>query len=325
MYNINDIRTIHLEPTSKCQASCPMCARNMQGGVDNPFMELAEITIDDFKSWFSTDFIKQLERIYMCGNLGDPMIAKDTVEIFDYCRTTNPNINLSMNTNGGARNTEFWKRLAELKVAVRFGIDGLEDTNHLYRKGVNYNNVINNAKTFIDNGGYAVWDMLIFEHNQHQVETCRELSQSMGFKEFNSKNTSRFKEDSLPVLDKSGKTLYKLYSTERSQSITRQMTRNSGIATINCKVQKEKNLYVSGTGNVVPCCWLDMEWMPPNSFSRIDYMDQIGEHMNLHKYTLREIFDSGYFNKIQDTWSSSPLKECSKQCGSFDRFNEQFQ
>ena len=325
MYNIEDIRTIHLEPTTKCQASCPMCARNIQGGVDNPFMTESEITLDEFKNWFSVDFIKQLDRIYMCGNLGDPIIAKDTVEIFAYCREVNPNIVLSMNTNGGARNSNFWTQLAMLNVSIRFGIDGLVDTNHLYRKGVNYENVIRNAKTFIDCGGNAVWDMLIFEHNKHQVEECRELAKELGFKEFNSKNTSRFKEDSLPVLDKTGKTIYKLYSTERSQNITKEMTKPSGNMIINCKVQKESNMYVSGTGNVVPCCWLDMEWMPPNSFSRIDYMDQIGEHMSLRKYSLQEIFDSQFFNKIRDTWSCSPLKECSKQCGSFDRFNEQFQ
>ena len=316
---------MHLEITTKCQASCPMCARNIQGGVDNPFMIDSEITLDEFKKWFNVDFIKQLDKIYMCGNLGDPLMAKDTVEIFAYCRETNPNINLSMNTNGGARNSNFWAQLAMLDVSIRFGIDGLIDTNHLYRKGVSYENVIRNAKTFIDSGGHAIWDMLIFEHNKHQVEDCHQLSITMGFKQFNSKNTSRFKEDSLPVLDKSGKTIYRIYSTERSQNITKEMTKPSGSVTISCKVQKENSLYVSGTGNVVPCCWLDMEWIPPNSINRIDYMDQIGEHLSLRRYTLQEIFDSQFFNKISDTWTCSPLKECSKQCGSFDRFNEQFQ
>lgn len=325
MYNLSEIKALHLETTSKCQASCPMCARNIQGGIDNPFMTIAEIDLETFKKWFSVDFIKQLDKLYMCGNLGDPMIAKDTAEIFAYCRDLNPSMHLSMNTNGGARGREFWERLAELNVTVRFGIDGLVDTNHLYRKGVSYDNVMKNTSAFIHHGGYAIWDMLIFEHNQHQVEDCARLSDIMGFKEFHSKHTSRFKEESLAVLDKDGKPMYRLFSTDRSKNIQQAMSKQSENITINCKVAKEKNLYVTSTGNVTPCCWLDMEWMPHNSPGRMDYMEKIGEHMNLNKYSLEEVFDSQYFNKIQDTWRCSPLKECSKQCGSYDRFNEQFQ
>ena len=39
--------------------------------------------------------------MYMCGNLGDPTIAQDTLEIFEYFGQI-PNMWLSMNTNGGA-------------------------------------------------------------------------------------------------------------------------------------------------------------------------------------------------------------------------------
>ncbi len=80
MYLLNDITTVHLEITNKCQASCPMCARNLQGGVDNPFMDLNEITLEQFTEWFKPECIKQLTKLYMCGNLGDPIIATDTIE-----------------------------------------------------------------------------------------------------------------------------------------------------------------------------------------------------------------------------------------------------
>ena len=41
-----------------------------------------------------------------------------------------------MMTNGGARSKQWWTDLGKLtkgKMRVTFGIDGLEDTNHLYR------------------------------------------------------------------------------------------------------------------------------------------------------------------------------------------------
>ena len=84
MYSLSDIKSIHLEVTSKCQASCPMCVRNIQGGIDSPNLKIAEITLYQFKEWFPVNFIKQLDKVYMCGNTGDPIIAKDTLKIFEY-------------------------------------------------------------------------------------------------------------------------------------------------------------------------------------------------------------------------------------------------
>ena len=320
MYNLKDIKLIHLEVTSKCQASCPMCARNLQGGIDNPFMTLSEITLDQFKGWFPIEFIQQLDRLYMCGNLGDPVVAKDTLPIFEYLREVNPNISLGMNTNGSAKSLQFWKKLAELDVHVRFGIDGLEDTHSLYRIGTNFDKIIDNAYSFIQAGGQATWDMLVFEHNKHQVDKCKELSEHLGFKKFVSKNTARFKDGSLNVIDKQGKTTHILYPTDRSKQIVVPKQSTS----ISCKVAKEKSLYVSATGNILPCCWLDNEWFNPNHLHRIDYMDKIGRYPNLNKNTLTEIFDSNYFNNISSTWKAAPLKECTNQCGQVDRFNEQF-
>ena len=49
MYNYNEIKTIHLEVTQNCQASCPMCDRNMNGGKDNPNLGMHELSLDDIK------------------------------------------------------------------------------------------------------------------------------------------------------------------------------------------------------------------------------------------------------------------------------------
>ena len=40
---------------------------------------------------------------------------------------------------------------------------------------------------------------------------------------------------------------------------------------------------------------------------------------------MKDIFASGYFDPIAGCWNTTGLKECSKQCGSFDKLNEQFQ
>lgn len=323
MYKIEDIRDIHLELTSKCQARCPMCPRRINGGVLNPLMTLDEITLEQFKSWFSVDFIKQLDSLFMCGNLGDPIVAQDCVKIFQHLRETNPNIRLSMNTNGSARSWHFWKKLAELNVHVRFGIDGIIDTHELYRVGTDWVKIIDNARLFINAGGEATWDMLVFKHNEHQVDLCREMSEQLGFKKFQAKHTSRFKDGKFNVLDEQGRTVNILYPTELSKSHTSKVL-SIVPAEIQCKAQKYKQLYISSNGVVSPCCWLDFSWQLPNQDNRVDYMDAIGMFPSLNENTLEEIFNSGLFKKIEDTWAVKPLIECSKQCGIFDKLGAQF-
>jgi MoaA/NifB/PqqE/SkfB family radical SAM enzyme len=327
MYKIDQIREIHLEVTSNCQAKCPMCARRPHGGMLNPFINLNDIDLETFKKWFPVSFIEQLNRLFMCGNLGDPIIAQDTLEIFKYIRKINPDINLSMNTNGSARSNNWWKELAETKVGVLFGIDGLEDTHHLYRISTDWNKIIENSKTFILAGGYAEWHMLVFKHNEHQIEECRRLANEIGFSKFLTKHTSRFSEGSFPVLDEDGRTLYNLHPSQKSLEMIPKIAESIVDVkpnSINCIVKKSNSLYIGSDGTVSPCCWLDLKWLPHQMPKRINYMNYIGEFPNLYQNTLEEIFDSNFFERIEMTWKNDPLLECSRQCGKFEKFRNQF-
>jgi MoaA/NifB/PqqE/SkfB family radical SAM enzyme len=303
-----------------------MCPRRINGGQLNPGIILDEIVLDTFTQWFDIEFVKQLDRLNMCGNLGDPIVAKDTLEIFQYLRKHNPAMYLQMHTNGSAKTVQWWKDLAEQRVTVVFGIDGLSDTHSKYRINTDWNKIIENAQAFISNGGDARWDMIVFKHNEHQVEECKALSERLGFKEFSIKHTSRFKDGKFDVLDDNGNIIDVLYPTSKSESMISKVKKAQEeiLPTINCKAVNQSELYISATGTVSPCCWLDMEWLPEQSFSKNDYIEKINEYPNLNSKTLKEIFSSGYFTKISNCWTTTGLRECSKQCGSFDRLNEQF-
>jgi MoaA/NifB/PqqE/SkfB family radical SAM enzyme len=326
MYKIDAVRSIHLEVTSKCQARCPMCIRRINGGPLNPYIELNEITLDQFQRWFAVDFVKQLNHLSMCGNLGDPIVANDTLEIFRYLRTNNSSMILNMYTNGSARTDEWFVELARLNVVVIFGIDGLEDTHHLHRVDTSWSKIIDNAKYFIEAGGHARWDMLVFQHNEHQVDACRELSKEMGFKEFFSKNTSRFSAGKLEVRSTDNKTTHVIYPTTKSSDMIEKVAQAEQVTlpTITCKSKRDNQMYVAANGTVTPCCWLDLQNVPPSNLNQKQYLDTVGYWPNLNQQTLEEIFNSGYFNKIETSWSTTGIKECSKQCGTFDRLAEQF-
>jgi len=326
MYKLSDIKSIHLELTTRCQARCPMCPRRINGGILNPLFEITEIDLDVFKKWFPESFIQQLQGINLCGNLGDPIIAKDCLEILEYIRSINPSVILNMHTNGSARDIKWWERLAKLNIRVAFGIDGLKDTHHLYRIDTDFDKIIENARAFIQAGGNAEWAMLAFAHNEHQIESCRSMSQDLGFRKFTVKHTSRFQDDKLHVIDERGKTTHILQPTVKSKEMIPKIVESLKVEKpfINCKVQNNKEFYIGASGSISPCCWLDFSWILPRHESRVDYMDQIDMLPSLRENTLEEIFNSDYFHKIESTWMNKPLRECSRQCGSFDKLGEQF-
>lgn len=326
MYDLNQIKEIHLEVTTKCQARCPMCPRRINGGMQNPLFALTEIDLNTFKIWFDETLIRQLDSMFLCGNLGDPIMARDCLEIIEYIRTINLTIQLTIHTNGSARNIDWWKRLSRTNTKVSFGIDGLADTHHLYRINTDWYKIMENAQAFIDEGGHAEWQMLAFDHNEHQIDECRKLSEKMKFRKFNLKHTSRFIDDELKVLDDDGRTRYILKPTKQSEKMILMVAKATKDMNpkIHCKAQKASQLYISANGTVSPCCWLDYSWVLHNKDRRIDYMDRIGMLPSLKTQTLVEIFNSQYFKKISDTWNNIPLRECSRQCGVFDKLGEQF-
>ena len=354
MYLYNDIRVVHLEVTQKCQASCPMCDRNQNGGLVNPHISLAELSLEDCKKIFEPAFIKQLDYMYMCGNLGDPIIAKDTLEIFEYFRKHNPNMKLSMNTNAGARDGNWWRELARImgsRGMVRFSIDGLEDTNHIYRKGVVWDNVLVSITNYINAGGHAIWDYLVFDHNEHQVEQAREFARSIGVKQFVVKKTSRFysttkteTKDKHTVQDRKGNEQYNLIPSKidntLSNKINTTIDKHGNLSNyydtteINCKVKEQKSIYITAEGLAMPCCWTASRmykwWHKDPKVEQIWQFIKEADTISVLKHGIEAVLNSNVFTDIEKSWglpsiADGKLKVCSEKCGKeFDPFKDQF-
>ena len=355
MYKLEDIRTIHLEITQNCQASCPMCDRNCNGEGVNPHINLDELTLEDCKKIFPPEFIKQLNTMYMCGNLGDPIVAQDTLEIFRYFREHNPKMWLSMNTNAGARDAEWWTELARTfgrMGACIFSVDGLRDTNHIYRQGVSWDNVERSMHAFIAAGGRARWDFLVFEHNQHQVEDAKKIANEWGFEKFVAKKTGRFvtskteKKDSHQAVSRKGQATTKLKKPDAKYQNRALATQDNIIAKygsmdeyydvvpINCKVKTEGSLFITAEGLALPCCWTAgrmYKWWMDNPY-REQIWDFIPDKTALDaRQGLDNVFATGIFDQIESSWniigcSNGKLKVCAMKCGvEWDPFKEQFE
>jgi hypothetical protein len=293
----------------------------------------------------------------MCGNLGDPIVAKDTLEVFRYFRQHNDKMWLGMNTNGGARDEQWWTELANIygrNGAVIFSIDGLEDTNHIYRQGVVWSSVERSFSSFIKGGGRARWDYLIFSHNEHQVEAAREVSVKFGFEKFVSKKTGRF-----ITTDSQPKDVHVAVERKTENTVTiekpSEKYQNSALLSqrtilekwgsmdnyydnveIKCKVKDVGNLFITAEGLALPCCWtagrMYKWWHKDPKVEQIwSIIDSVGGKEKLNaKNGLQSVFNTGIFDEIEQSWSKpscqdGKLKVCSMKCGTeFDPFTSQF-
>lgn len=194
----NQVTHLHIELTNLCNAKCPFCPRYYYSSpITRPDLELDQITLDQFKEWFTPKFLQGVYRILFCGTHGDPAIAKDLYPICEYIFENAPHCSILIHTNGGARNPDFWKDMGELfykkrSSQVTFSIDGLEDTNHLYRRNVKWDRLMENVKAYTRSGAKAQWEYLIFKHNEHQIEEAEKFAKKLGFKSFLKKRALGF-------------------------------------------------------------------------------------------------------------------------------------
>ena len=340
MFKFKELETIQIEITSRCQASCPMCARNFHGGLPNPRLTNADWSLEDFVKIFNNEILNQIKKITFCGSFGDPIINQHLVEMCDYIKTNAPSICIRIHTNGSARSIDWWESLAKSLPEdhlITFGIDGLEDTHHLYRIGTNFNQIIKNAKSFINAGGKAEWVFIKFKHNEHQVSIAENLAKELGFSSFILKNSIRFSNEPYPVLDRKGKPIYFIEPPTDNlvKFVDKELIKNFQTwfdnTTPDCHVLKNKEIYIDAFKTIFPCCWIASVfymYISPNDIrfpfiQRIDkecddLIKQLGgwDFLSMNHTSIKDVIDSDAWQSTWSKyWNEKKLLICTKNCG----------
>jgi MoaA/NifB/PqqE/SkfB family radical SAM enzyme len=327
------VRELHIEPTTKCNARCPMCPRTLGASpYTNTWLEETDIDLDKLEKTFSNFDLRQIS---INGNYGDIVMHNDPLRLVKLCSKIATEV--VIHTNGGAQSKDFWKELAGFpNLQVIFAIDGLEDTHSLYRRNTRFETVIKNAKTFIKHGGTAHWDMLVFNHNKHQIRLCKQLAKDLGFKLFNAKPNARYSSSPLPVVDKNfdveyyidsipivkqnfqtndvkqvmPKETYKLQKKGKYPKSLKKLDLDKE-AEIKCRVIDPQSIFISAYGKVYPCCWVGQLANKNNSKLAPCDFNKIFKNKNTLE-NLTEIVDK--FDVIKNTWNKIPMYECSLTC-----------
>jgi MoaA/NifB/PqqE/SkfB family radical SAM enzyme len=328
----------HIELTDKCNAGCPMCPRTDAMNFCKPDRKNVfnvELSLDDFKQHFTDDFCARTEEIVFGGAYGDPLAASQLIEIADYL--TARGVRLAVSTNGSLRNTEWWRRLGEMMKRtgsrLELHIDGLADTNPLYRVNTFFDKIMENAQAYIATGARAEWHYIIFRHNQHQVDEAFRLSREMGFAQFTLIDTIRFSggprfEYRMP----DGETRYLELPTvkaaeftapdggvgliERPEAAAQEVVpagTHPGVNGIDCKSAAFNRPYISAHGQVSACCWVTGSDEEAAFFA--------GHGLGPERYNIRNrplediLLDEPFARLYAKAWATDSLATCRHKCG----------
>ena len=166
MLTYNSVDEYQVEITTYCNAACPQCPRNLCGYGKNPHMPLVHLDADVIDNAFTPELCNRLRQMFFCGSYGDPIMHPKFLDILKGFRKKNPTLWLYFHTNGGVHNEDYWQEVADIMAGygqIDFGIDGIGDTLGLYRRNVDYDKVIRNARAFIERGGRAQWNYIVFK------------------------------------------------------------------------------------------------------------------------------------------------------------------
>ena len=328
------IRKLVFEPTTFCNAHCPHCPRFDEDGFVHSSMDMQHLPLNIVQG-ITKKTMPHLSRVQFQGDKGDPCMHPQISEMIQHFEFTDA---VLMSTNGSIHSTKWWTALASIKnLIVTFSIDGLEDTNHLYRVNLQFNKIMSNAQAFIDAGGCAVWKCLIWKHNQHQINEIKERARGMGFHRvvFKEPDVNRFQGLTSWPVKRNGVHLHNIsppdYSAQELMAFNEvfNTNRDSRLEIIpevvekqnqkTCPWQKNATAYVNYKGYVLPCCSshfdIDLDYEGTHSLERaVDGFDNI----SLKKYNIKEIVDGDFYSSKLETLlqnKDTALYQCKKTCG----------
>jgi len=320
-YDINTVKVLEIELTTFCNANCGACDRNINGGPINLKMPLHHMSFDTWKQIVQDKNLSNISTLTFDGNFGDASMHPYIIKFLEYPSSIKNDLFIKISSNGGARNTKFWNELATALQKFRshemqFAIDGLEDTNHIYRRNVNWNKLIENVTAFNTAGGISTWRAIIFDHNKHQIKEMRNLAKQLNFYKFKTyrnrvtpiivdkyKNLPKGILTS-PTMDEFEKK-YKLL--EQFKNIKISYEPSISFTDYSCPFAEEKTIVIEPDGKVWPCCFIQGNVVTHHK--KFPYDDW--NINNLNEHLLMDILEQ-FRNHLYPAWKTGSYDICNK-------------
>jgi sulfatase maturation enzyme AslB (radical SAM superfamily) len=294
MWSGDTVEWIDIELTSYCNIDCPGCFRQVKRKKVNNILDKDVLTFKQIKKWINRKTFPNCKLINFCGSIDEPTLHPELLKILTHF----DGVNINISSNGSTKTKKFWVNLGERKISVFFGIDGIDQESlEKYRIGSNFKKVQTNWRSFIKAGGKATWQFIAFEHNEHLIDDAKYMAKEEGFENF------------------------RLIYSHRDENKESKKIQREEEQKIVCKYGAQKRIFISHTGVLLPCCFLNSEFL--QSYATNEHYTDF-QHLfkntgdvlfNSLKYNEpNEIIDGELFSSVIDSWISKPISRCWSTC-----------
>jgi MoaA/NifB/PqqE/SkfB family radical SAM enzyme len=319
----------HIEVSSICALHCPRCPR---AEVPQSLLN-TQLTLEFFQTRIGTHAVRQIRKITFCGNDGDPIYCREFLEICTWLKYINPDIHLTIITNGSYRPAAWWAGLAAVlnhRDEIHWSIDGWDQrSNNEYRVNSDWNSIMLGQSTFVSNNTstYCVWATIAFKFNQDHLDHIRGQAQAAGMDgwqltlstKFGSRYPNQYGEhDSLEPTnanlvsesDRFTRRYTALSSKPRPDAELKTLfvSRHQSISnsTAVCMIGN-KGIFVNSRGELYPCCWVA---------NRYDHNRQWHEmaqnQFNLYHHSVQDIQQHAFWHSPE--FLRFDALECRTKC-----------
>lgn len=321
----------HIEISSICALRCPRCPR---AEVPDSLLN-RQLDLKFFQQQIEAIGVQNMKKVTFCGNDGDPIYCRDLISIVTWMKNINPNLGVTLVTNGSHRSVEWWQDLAQVldhQDEIHWSLDGWDQhSNEQYRVHSDWSSIMQGICTFATNNRetYRIWASIAFRFNENYLDQQQSMARDLGFDlyqltkstKFGSKyplqygrhdhlepsQTSlistghRFERQTIAFTQRPrpGRALKDVF-WQRAQDLDKH-TQYAGLCLIG-----NKGIFLNSQGHVYPCCWTANRY-PHNQI----WHDMAFDRFNLRERSLTEI-------QQDEFWSTDFLKfnsiECSTKC-----------
>ena len=330
--SIDKISRLNLEITTHCNIRCPQCSRTHPMGNLADFIELKHWDLDKILPNLEIGKMINLKHVVIEGDNGDAFMHQKLLRLLDFLVAEQSQPNIKMLTNGGMRKPQWWKDLGKRyagRLQVQFSIDGLTDTNSLYRVDIDHQRVLDNVRAFIEGGGDGVQRCIFFKHNQHQIEEIVKQAKEIGMHSlvFMPNDQTRFQQlEKWAVYDRDFNITHYIENTTlkdlhlygyKGSKIKFPMAKTMAEDEI-CPEWKNGSLAITYKGHIIPCCMYhaDLYFDHPSNGRFRDIVGDIDSN-DLTRHKLSWILDTDRFygKKLTETLTNGKsLTRCQVRC-----------
>jgi MoaA/NifB/PqqE/SkfB family radical SAM enzyme len=325
---------IQLEISTKCNALCPGCVRTDSRTFRNvnPLIPTGkEMPLEMFEDLLKSEWSQErLNLIEFCGTMDEPLMHSRILDFLDLIFKHRPRAAVQLHTNGGARNNDFYVELANkmkrfgARSWVKFSIDGVGETNEVYRYGVKFERVLSHLKTFTSNGGRAILQTLVFPWNKHQIEQLKAIALESNCYQF-------WLRPDRSIVSSLGREHIEKIRAESSEKINgprigdeefEKLVSQNINEPVSCAYRDQRRMiFISWDGNVWPCCfWTHARY--ENLTKKAKFEEHVlsrfePEFNSLKRHSFDKIINHALFQQeLVRSWRSgdSLKRRCVEKC-----------